>query len=177
MPLHFANLDDRTRPYLLDEFERDLRAGTLYLSPRLSARGRTDYPGLLRAALASGDDASLAQSLRAGGRMNARELRQKRNGAVIAVKVPARAPETLAAGEFNRYYVRGLCRRALEDGITELVVYRARKARAPRPGSEAVIGVRVDPAVLLDDLRTSPGVEPAFGLPAGSNSGISVRLP
>ncbi len=162
---------------MLDELERDLRAGTLYLSPRLSARGRADYAGLLRAALTSGDDAYLAQSLRAQGRMKTMEIRQKRNGEAVVVNIPARAPETLAAGEFNRYYMRGLCRRALADGIAELIVYRARKVRAPRPGSEAVIGVGVDPLSLLDDLRTSPGVVPAFGLPGGSNSGISVRLP
>ncbi len=177
MPLHLENLDDRTRHFMLDEFERDRRAGTLYLSPRLSARGRADYPSLLRAALASGDGASLARSLNAQRRMSARELRQKRSGAVVVARVPARAHEMLAADEFNRYYKRGLCRRALADGIRELVVYRARKARAPRPESEAALGVRVDPEILLDDLRTSQGVDPAFGLPGGSNSGISVRLP
>lgn len=177
MPFHLANLDARTRHFMLDECERDRRAGTLYLSPRLSARGRADYPALLRAALEAGDDASLAQSLCAQGRMNARELRQQRHGQTVIVKVPARAQETLAAGEFNRYYMRGLCRRAIADGIKELIVYRARKVRAPRPESEAAVGVRVDPLVLLDDLRTSPGVIPSFGLPGGSNSGISVRLP
>ena len=175
MPLHLVNLDARTRAYMLDEFERDRRAGTLYLSPRLSAQGRAAYTGLLHAALASGDDASLAQSLHP--RMKPMEIRQKRNGEAVVVKVPARAPETLAAGEFNRYYMRGLCCRAIEDGIAELIVYRARTVRAPRPGSEAAVGVRVDPTSLLDDLRTSPGSVPAFGLPGGSNSGISVRLP
>ena len=177
MSLHLVNLDARTRPYMLDEFERDLRVGTLYLSPRLSARGLTDYADLLCAALTSGDEASLAQGLRAHGRMKTREIRQKRRGEAILVNVPARAPETLAAGEFNRYYMRGLCRRALADGVAELIVYRARRVRAPRPGSEAAIGVGVDPLSLLDDLRTSPGIIPAFGLPGGSNSGISVRLP
>jgi hypothetical protein len=177
MALHFASLDARTREFMLAELEHDLREGTLYLSPRLSARGRADYADLLRAAIEAGDETTLAEGLRQRGRMKAREIRRKRNGKVIVAKVPVSAPAVLAADEFNRFYARGLCCRALAEGIAELIVYRARSARRPRPGSEAVIGARVDPELLLADLRSSVGTAPAFGLPSGPNSGLSVRLP
>jgi hypothetical protein len=83
----------------------------------------------------------------------------------------------LAQDAFNRYYIRALCRRALEDGVEALIVYRAKPASNPRAESEELVETTVDPAALLEDLRTHPGEEPETGIPGGPNSGISVRLP
>ena len=53
---------------------------------------------------------------------------------------------------------------------------RNRKAvREPRPESERLVGIRLDPQVVLDDLRVTKGVEPSTGL-ALPNSGLTVRL-
>jgi hypothetical protein len=82
----------------------------------------------------------------------------------------------LAQGEFNRYYIRGVCRRALEAGILDVEVYRARLVAAPRPDSEALIGRRLDAEQLIADLRTHMGVDTALGL-GRPNSGLSVCLP
>ena len=88
------------------------------------------------------------------------------------------AAEVLGEGEFNRYYIRGLARRAIEDDISTLVVYRAKPARNPRPESEALVETALAPQELLEDLRAHPGDElPALGVPSGPNSGLSVRLP
>jgi hypothetical protein len=83
----------------------------------------------------------------------------------------------LAEGEFNRFYIRALCMSAMEDGVTELVVYRAKAVQSARSESERKIGQAVSPGALLNDLRARPGVDTALGLPAGPNSGLSVRLP
>lgn len=177
MALQLQNLDARTREFMLDELARDLAAGTVYISSRLSETGRTDYEQLLREAITNRDETWLAEGLRAHGRMNTTESRRTPRGGVTTAKVPINAPETLAEGEFNRFYARGVCRRALEDGIPEVVVYRAKPVENPRPESQAMIGSRVDARALLDDLRTHQGVEPALRLPPGPNSGLSVRLP
>jgi hypothetical protein len=68
-------------------------------------------------------------------------------------KVPITAPETLAEGEFNRFYARGLCLRAMAQGIESLVVYRAKDVVNPRPESVALIGKSLPAKQLLDDLR------------------------
>ncbi len=47
----------------------------------------------------------------------------------------------------------------------------------PRPGSEEKIGTLIDAKAILHDLRTTPGLEPALGLPPGPNSGLSAKLP
>jgi hypothetical protein len=162
---------------MLAEVESDIARGALYLSPRLSQRGRLEYAALLRQSVIGYDDRWLADSLRAGERVLTEEQRRKPSGGYTTAKVPVTAPDTLAEGEFNRYYVRGLCLRAIEDGITELVVYRAKQVASPRRESEAKIGTRVAAHALLEDIRTHPGIDTALRLPPGPNSGLSVCLP
>jgi hypothetical protein len=87
------------------------------------------------------------------------------------------AHEMLAEGEFNRFYIRALCLRAIEDGIPDVVVYRAKPVENPRSESQQKIDEHVSPEALLRDLRIHPGVDTALGLPPGPNSGLSVRLP
>jgi len=84
------------------------------------------------------------------------------------------APQTLAEGEFNRYYIRGLCTRVIAEGGGPVEVYRVRDSAWVRPGSEALIGTQIDAEQLLDDLRVHIGEEPTL-LP-DVNSGLSVRL-
>jgi hypothetical protein len=100
----------------------------------------------------------------------------QRNGKPYPKAVPHNAPETLAEGEFNRFYIRAICVIALRRGQTDVEVYRAKDVIKPRPESASKMGSRVDANALLNDLRTSIGVESALGIPAGPNSGLSVRL-
>jgi hypothetical protein len=87
------------------------------------------------------------------------------------------AHEMLAEGEFNRFYIRALCLRAIEDGVSEVIVYRAKDVEHARSESQQKIGSRVAAELLLRDLRTHVGVDTALGLPPGPNSGLSVHLP
>lgn len=177
MALDYQNLDDATRQLMLSELELDLSHGTLYISPRLNEAGVQNYESLLREAILRHDDEWLAAELRSRDYINTNEERPIPQGGLATTKVPATAPDTLAEGEFNRFYVRGLCSRALNEGIPEVVVYRGKQVQQPRPASEAMIGKRIPAMNLLLDLRQSPGVEPALGLPPGPDSGLTVRLP
>jgi len=174
--MYLVNLDATTRPHMIDEINRDIAGGTLYMSPRLSEAGRRDYPALLLDGAEHGDAGSLAAQLRIGGRLNATEL-SSRNGKTYSKQVPGNAAETMAEGEFNRFYARGLCLRAMEEGIGKVTVYRAKEVASPRLESEAMIGVAVSAAQLLEDLRVNVGVKPTLGIPPGPNSGLSIRLP
>jgi hypothetical protein len=176
MALSLVDLDETTRRYMMEEFEQDVQQGKLYVSARLSGIGRENYPALLKQALRSGNDSSLAESLRQPGVLNQTEERKKPKGGISIVKVPETAAETMAEGEFNRFYMRGLCRRVIDSGKNQLTIYRAKSVMTPRPESEAKIGQSVDAKQLLDDLRERIGIEPALGLPMGPNSGLSVRL-
>jgi len=177
MPLRYLNLDDQTRRFMVEEIDMDIASGALYLSPWLTERGRQDWPQLLRDAAVSGTDATLAAQIPLQGRLAQTAQRKKPKGGFTTYSVPVTAPETMAEGEFNRFYVRGLCRRAIEDGIQQLIIYRAKAVMTPRPGSEEKIGTSVDSAAILADLRTTIGVEPALGMPPGPNSGLTLKLP
>jgi hypothetical protein len=177
MSLDLKNLDEKTRRFMLEEVEQDLANDQLYISPRLNGDGRIAYIALLKEAIESHNDDWLAQNLRYGGLINLTEQRRKPNGGYTMVKVPVTAPDTLAEGEFNRFYARGLSRRAVEEAIPALEIYRAKEVMQPRSESIRKIGAKVDPKALLQDLRTHPGVDTALGLPPGPNSGLSVKIP
>jgi hypothetical protein len=165
---------------MIAEVERDIGDGGLYLSPRLTDSGRIQWPGLLLNAVRSGDEATLAESLMGRGLLRAFEDRRSSRGWGRAqqVRVPRTAAWTLSEGEFNRFYIRGLCVRAVEGGVGEVEVYRAKHVDNPRSESLYLIGRRLGADALLEDLRLHSGEEePAFRVPGGPNSGLSVRLP
>jgi hypothetical protein len=176
MGLNYADLDDVTRQQMLTELDSELEADTLYISNYLSTVGRERYPELLREAIENGNDDSLAAALMESGIFDSHHQRRNPRGGFIRAKVPHTANATLAEGEFNRFYLRGLCLRAIAEGITEIEIYRARSSSQPRPESQAMIGRRLDAGELLADLRANNFVDTALRLPPGPNSGLSGRI-
>jgi hypothetical protein len=149
----------------------------MHVSPRLSNTGQQNYVTLLKEAFRSFGPAWLAEQLRSLGRMRRTEQKANPYGGYLTARIAHQAAEGLAEGEYNRFYIRALCRRAIEDNVPAMVVYRARPTKNPRPTSEKKVGNLVAPRELLGDLRARPGTRPVMGLPAGPNSGLSVRLP
>jgi hypothetical protein len=178
MEMNLINLDDITRKYMLNEISLDVKERRLYISKRLTEQGRSDYEQLLREAVEKHDADWLALRLKEGERMAAFEPSHSRTGRPIVKNTPISDDVTLADGEFNYYYVRGLCVRAIDQGVDYLVVYRAKEVAQERPQSVTLIGTKVNPKELLDDLRVDISLRgKRFGIPGGPNSGISVRLP
>ncbi len=177
MGLNLVDLDDRTRQYMLEEVDRDVAAGTLYYGKRLTEEGARRYPELLRAAIRDGSDSTLAAELGRPGILAERETSRSKTGRVYEKSVPYDANITLAEGEFNRFYLRGVARRAIDQRAEQLVVYRSKEVANARSASAAMVGTSIDPVRLLDDLRSHQGVDTALGLPPGPNSGLSARLP
>jgi hypothetical protein len=178
MALYLENLDERTRQLMLDEMEYDIANHQLHISPFLSGQGQRDYENLLRDALQNGDDETLAQNLREHRRILRTLPRRNPSGGYTIAATAENAAQVLAESEFNRYYIRALARRAIDEGIPELVVYRAKPVANPRPESEARLETAVPAQELLEDLRSHTGDErPSLGVPSGPNSGLSVRLP
>lgn len=170
--MNLVNLTPEVRAQMAAEVSRDIEAGQLYFSQRFTERGRQDYPGLLQQAIAEHDIAWLAGELRQHGRLATMETFSGGKPR----KVPSNAAEMLAEGEFNRFYCRGVCLDVLtRDPEAEVEVYRAKPVSSPRPESQRVIGTRVKASALLDDLRVHQGVDTALGVPAGPNSGLSVK--
>lgn len=177
MGIYYKNLDGECRQFMLEELNKDATAGTLYISPRLNEIGLKNWKIILEEAIRNHDDTWLENKLRTENYMKDQEQCRKPTGGFTIAKVPVTAPEMLAEGEFNRFYARGLCLKAIKNNISEVVIYRGKEVQQPRAESQAMIGKRINAGALLDDLRKSQGVEPALGLPPGPNSGITVCLP
>ena len=176
MSLDLPHLDARTRQLKLAELDADVAAESLYRSPQLSEAGLSHYQRLLRVAIQIGTDASFAEALGALGavRPPSRWQHPKQVGPAEAL---ADATFRLAEREFHRFYIRGLCCRALEQGIDLLVIYRARPADPGRAPADSMIGLRIDVESLLEDLRGAFRSLPPHGLPRCRDPGLSVRLP
>ncbi|MEP7135666.1 MAG: hypothetical protein ABI904_12105 [Chloroflexota bacterium] len=175
--MNLVNLDDITRKYMLEEITSDIKANKLYRSKRLTSNGLSDYERLLHEAVEKYDADWLALQLKEGGRMAALETSHSKTGRPIVKHTPASDHITLADGEFNYYYVRGLCRRAIDENVEYLEVYRAKEVMQQRAQSSVAIGSKVNPKELLDDLRVEIGLRgKRFGICSGPNSGISIRF-
>lgn len=176
MSLNLTDLDG-VRDEMLAEIDQDIAGGVLYRSKRFTDGGWAAYPELLKAAAISGDASTLTAALAKAEYWRAQEQSTSSKGKVYFKKVPVNAHETFAESEFNRFYLRGLCRAAAGRGIPEIIVYRAKAVSVPRAESEALIGRSLDAPTLLADLRTHTGVDTALGLPPGPNSGLSGKFP
>lgn len=174
MAFQFEDLNARTRELMLQEIDADIESGRLYPSKRFTDLGHEKYPELLRDAVAKGDESTLTKQLTYPEYFLSHET-TSRNGKKIVAKVPSNAPSLIAEGEFNRFYMRALCRRAMDEGV-KLQVYRARASAVHREISDELVARYISPDELLNDLRKNVGLATFLNVPPGPNSGMSIRL-
>lgn len=174
MPLHYENLDPTTRRLAIAELDSDVANGTFHVSDRVRPTAVEEYRRLLREAIRYYDDLWLEE--RAGDLLVDFETRRTASGGQTTAKVPEMAARMLAEGDFNRYYMRGVCLRAVEEQRQVVEVYRARLSLEPRPESEELEGQRLDAKEVLDYLRGVTGSESPAARLGRPNSGLSVRL-
>src|SRR6185437_11661924 len=84
---------------------------------------------------------------------------------------PKNSIETFAWDEFNKHYMRALCRIAQYSPQHALIVLHARQSRSHRGSSDARINQPRSPATFLQQLRVQPAINPF-----GANSGLTLTL-
>ncbi len=133
---NFVDLDDETRAFMLEAIEDADRIGNIYYSTRFNDAGRREWLWLLKQAAREHDEQWLADQVESNHLMRELEGGRTPQGAYSVKHIPrTSAAQTLAEGQFNRFYMLGLCRRARAEEITHLEVYRARETWSPRPDS------------------------------------------
>jgi hypothetical protein len=175
MAINLENLDVKTREYMRGEINLDFEQDKIYYSAYLREGLKDQWDDFLLNAVNEHDADWLQAQAEQNSMLNSSYQRRKPSGGFTTAKVPYTAAQTLAEGEFNRFYCRGLCARAIEEG-SQVQVYRGKEVSNARSASEAMIGTVVDPRSLLEDLRVNIGVDTALGLPAGPNSGLTIRM-
>jgi hypothetical protein len=174
MPLQYQNLDPTTRRYALAELDQDLESGAFHLSARVRPTAAGEYQRLLRDALRYYDDLWLEEH--ASDLLVESETRRTPTGGQVAAKVPQAAARMVAEADFNRYYMRGVAARAIDEGRQVVDVYRARLSLEPRAESAELEGQRLPARAVLDWLRGQMSDDPAVAPLGRPNSGLSVRL-
>jgi hypothetical protein len=169
-----------------EEFDWDISNKNEYISPRLNDIGKEKYPKLFKNAIENANEDKLASEIRSFKCIKSQEERTTK-GVTRLVSVPITAADILAHGEFNRFYMRALCRKVIEEQHGILEIYRARHSEIPREESKNIIGSIVNPEKLLAYLRLNPEEywknqkndiykdEVEFKL-AKPNSGLSIRI-
>lgn len=153
--LEFEELDDETRKWMLDEFEKEENSDP-YRSSRLNSVGQEKFEEIMRNAIRFGDISSLATAL-------SDPTFWKNN-------IPRNATKLLAHTEFTTWYTRGFAKRLMEEGIDLCEIYRAEMAVTPRCECTRREGQTVKVKDIYDGHRakyrpiSNPG---AFSIPSG----------
>lgn len=170
----YEELDQETRRWMLIEHKAE-EEGNPYRSPNLSPLGKERFRTLMEEALATGNDVTLAQAL--SPKEMWAEYEPSPLGGIRKTE-PERAAKTLARMEFNTWYVRGLCRRLMEEGETMVQIYRAEAADAPGDTCDAYENMFLEIRFLYNGHRIKYWPvrnDRAFSVPCGPQCRHSVR--
>ena len=129
MVMKFEELDDATRRYMLDEFDKEEAGNIPYRGRGLSDVGCAEFSGLMRHAIRSGNEETLIASLFNPSYWNPTEI-YVRGGIKRERQVNIhQTAERLGLTEFNTWYVRGLAKRLMDAGVIYCQAYRAAEPR------------------------------------------------
>jgi hypothetical protein len=153
----------------------------LYRGPRLNGVGVRRWPMLLEEAARWHDDDWLSGQLAKQGLIGDHEMNIARTGQRIleSIKIQISAA-MLAEREFNKFYMRALCMRAIQSGITKLEFYRGRCVAKHTHELDEKVGTFIDPYILLSALRNKNFVsleQYFFGIREDVNGSFTARLP
>jgi hypothetical protein len=174
MPLLYENLDPTTRRFALAELDWDEEQGRVHIPERIRPEAHAEYSARLRDALRYYDDRWLEDHIEE--LLVESETRRTRGGGQATARIPTGAARMIAEGDFNRYYMRAVCARAVNEGKQVVEIYRARLSLEPRTTSSELEGTRLQARELLEDLRGLASQTPSSARLGKPNSGLSVRM-
>ena len=169
--MNYEELDARTREYMLSELEKEEASGRPYRSKALTIEGIKAFPGLMRQAIKSGSEVSLCQALEVVNYWNPDE-EYTRNGITRTRRRNIhQSAERLSLTEFSTWYVRGLAKRLLDEGVSKCQVYRGAQPKW-EPGECSIHeGLIVSVQEIFNNHRArywpEPGNMNAFSIPFG----------
>ncbi len=109
---NFENLDEKTRGFMLKAIAEAEQSNNIYHSTRFNDDGYAQWLPLLKEAAQEHDEHWLAYQLETHCLMKGLEGSMTPSGGYTIKHVPHTAAATMAEGQFNRFYILGLCKRA-----------------------------------------------------------------
>jgi hypothetical protein len=162
---NFMDLDETTRKWMLIEFQKEYTSPNPYFGKALTSTGRQAFINEMTRTIQNpnGNEEALALAL---------------SNPSNWIDHPESNAKRLAITEFNTWFVRGLCRRLIEENIEYCEVYRAGPADEPRAECTSWEGRRFRVQDVYNGHRArywpipNPGI---FSVPAGANCHHSIR--
>jgi len=178
---NFEELDKKTRSYMLLEFKLEIESNNPYRSKNLLDGGWKMFPKIMEKAINEGNEETLAKELnnqtywKTSG-----ERKNKKTGKITYFKIrPEIAAKELAQTEFNTWYVRGLSKRLIDEGVKSCQVYRAAPAQNPRVEcceyEDKIFNVENVYSGHRKRYWPEPGNIEAFSIPCGPNCHHTIR--
>lgn len=179
MPMNYEELDQKTRQYMLDEFEAERKDASPYRSKALSRKGLAVFPELMRQAIQSGNEQTLFEALNDPEYWEPSEEYVRDGVSRTRRRNIRQSSERLALTEFSTWYVRGLARRLLEEGVEKCQVYRGAQPKWEPAECAQHEGLIVSVQAVYDGHRAQywpePGNREAFSIPFGPNCHHVIR--
>ena len=176
--MDFKELNEITRKYMFDEFQREEQGGNPYRSESMSSDGLANVAQFVENAIKNGNEISLANNLSNSSFWKpftivhrGSSTHQRRINPTVAAKV-------FAQTEFNTWYVRGLAKKLMDEGISKCEIYRAEAAEQPRCECSRYEGQEIDVKKIYDGHRAKyHPIEnnSAFSIPSGPNCHHAIR--
>src|SRR5579872_5295629 len=166
---------------MVREFDREQELGNPYIGKDVRPDRRSDVLTLIRDALENGTDESLIQSLNRADLWNSHGIpRPYKGGKIVAPRLNVRqAAERLGLTEFNTWYVRGLCCRFGDEGVTHCQVYRGGDPKWAPAECSVHEGQTYMVQLVLDGHRAcywpEPGTPGAVSVPFGPGCHHTIR--
>jgi len=171
---NYDDLEDVTRKMMLEAIEEANESNNIYYSTRFNDLGKQRWLPLLREAANLYNEHWLAFQIEAEVLMKDFEGSRTPSGGYTIKHVPHIASETMADGQFNRFYMLGLCKYARQQGINHLEIYRAKFSSEPREESQALVGGLLSLEEIESQLLVTIN---SFNSPLlKPNSGLSLRI-
>ena len=169
---NFPNFDNNTRFIMISELVRDIESGLFYEPSSLKNSYIARYKELLRKCFEYGTVEGLERAL-----VSSLFKDKDKNGR----KIPSNIATLLAFSDFNRYYMRAILVRAIDENKS-VCVYRAKQSLNERRESKIAIGqCYFDKSVLAQMLKILRDYKVLFTLKNKPsfmqiNSGLSLNL-
>ena len=126
---HFPSLDTKTRSIMISELDRDIKNGLFYEPSSMKYEYLSSYKLLLRKHFEVGHVEGLEKALTPSF-FKAKDKSGR--------KIPLNIAQVVAFSDINRYYVRAILVRAIEENKS-VCIYRAKQAINERAESKALI--------------------------------------
>ena len=169
---YFYNLDETTRLLMVNELERDIKNGLFYEPVSMQKTFIPTYKKLLKRTFEKGN----VESLRTSFSMSFFKAKDQRGR-----KFSDSIKEMVAFSDFNRYYIRALLVRAIDENKS-LAVYRAKQTVNERMESKLALGKFYSSKALLQqlleitrDYRILFNLNPPLDF-LKPNSGLSLKI-